>query len=307
MINIHSVISTLLCGLLLLSASSLSASDQKPASIPIRLEDGHILVWAKINDQGPFEFVIDSGGGGSHMISEAIALKAGVKLGKKSTGYSAGGAIPQRNGGKQTFSFQNGQNHLVQVYVEKYTFGAPPIGGETPLAGTLGTPLFNQYVVEFDFEHLLMRLHDINSWHQPQNTNVVKLHFGWFANVPKVRTIINGKRTKLILDTGAFAPAIITRKAARKFNLQQIRDSESISTGAARLDVTEVLAPNIKIGNQHFSNLTLLAVEPVGRGFNGHGVLGMGILACQRIWISYKHKRMYLGEKARNETCEQSQ
>ncbi len=273
---------------------------QESVGIPIELDaDGHVLVSAYVNGKGPFTFVLDSGGGGSHMISASVAAQAEVSLGKPSTGQTGSGSIQMWDGGEQKLSFVNSMGQQAQFFIEQYTFGEPPVAGQPELAGTIGTPLFDQFVVELDFANLQMVLHDPKSWTRPAQTFEVKLHFGWFSKVPRVALNINGRKTKLLLDTGAFAAAVLPPKASAKFGLAATTISGRITTGAENLTTRNMVADTVDWAGRSFAGVPLVVAE----GFSGDGVLGMGLLACHHLWISYPKKKMYLGEESTNALC----
>ena len=74
--------------LALLAAATIAAEPAKEATyeIPYKLtQPKHILVRAKINGKGPFNFIMDTGAP-ALFFTEAVAAKAGVKADEKGWG-----------------------------------------------------------------------------------------------------------------------------------------------------------------------------------------------------------------------------
>jgi hypothetical protein len=138
----------LIMGLLLLGPGSVHAGDAKKAKqetfqVPYRLtETQHVLLRAKINGKGPFNFIVDTGAP-ALFVATALAKQLGVSPDK--TGWATfekfevegGVVIPNARGRIETPFQLEGMNGLGLAGVE--------------LHGILGYNLLARFRLEFDF------------------------------------------------------------------------------------------------------------------------------------------------------------
>lgn len=133
--------------LLLLACSSSADEPKKPDGpthqVPYRLTDTkHVLVRAKINGKGPYNFIVDTGAP-ALFIATAVAKKVGVEPDDKGWGSFdrfelEGGVVVEKAKGKIADPFQlEGMNKLGLAGVE--------------LHGIIGYNLLARYRVTFDF------------------------------------------------------------------------------------------------------------------------------------------------------------
>jgi hypothetical protein len=123
-----------------------SRPDSKPGTawhIPFRLTDvKHILVRARINGKGPYNFIVDTGAP-ALFVSTAVCKKLGVEPGKDGWGTFdrfeiEGGAVIDRAKGRIADPFQlDGINRMGLAGVE--------------LHGVIGYNILARYLIELDF------------------------------------------------------------------------------------------------------------------------------------------------------------
>jgi hypothetical protein len=153
-------ISFLIAGLILCSPSLRGDEPTKPAEpkfqVPYRLTDTkHVLVRAKINGKGPFNFVLDTGAP-ALFVSTAVCRKLGVEADRGGWGTFdrfefEGGVVLTRFKGRIEDPFQlEGMNGLGLAGVE--------------LHGIIGYTVLARYRLEFDFTKTKM------TWTQLQYT-----------------------------------------------------------------------------------------------------------------------------------------
>lgn len=280
-------------------------TDSPPSAerIPITITDaGSLTVLAFVNGKGPYRFILDTGGIGSHVISERAALNADLKKGKRVGGSDAGGEVELWDGGKQTISFGGAHHHQAQINIDRYPFGEPQ-EGPMPLVGTIGSPLFANYIVEFDFKDMVMMIHDPATWTPPDNAQKVKVGFSWFSDVPTIRMKIGGEMAKLTVDTGAYAPFVLTSTFAEKAGLETIDTGDAVSTGSVILRTQRAILPPINVSGQSFANASAIVADSQSYRPTGVGVIGLGILSCQKVWFAFPKKAFYMGETYASNGC----
>src|SRR5437588_9626428 len=85
--RISSLALAVLCPLLAAAADDAPKADTKPVLVPYRLTaPKHVLIRAKINGKGPFNFILDTGAP-AVFITNKVAEKVGVKADR--TGWGA--------------------------------------------------------------------------------------------------------------------------------------------------------------------------------------------------------------------------
>ena len=133
-----------ICGLaVLLPAGALRAEEAKPVAVPYKLTaTNHVMVRVKINNKGPFNFIVDTGAP-ALFVSKEIAKKAGVTpdgegWGKFDRFELEGGLVVEKATGKVDDLFQlKGMNGMGLAGVE--------------LHGVLGYNILARYRIQYDF------------------------------------------------------------------------------------------------------------------------------------------------------------
>jgi hypothetical protein len=126
-----------------------SSMEGESTTLPIAY-DGDVIVEAKLNGQGPFAFILDTGG---HDILTPEAAKA--------LGVATSGAGVSGGAGEGTLSEQYARVELMQIgaatlrdqsyLVIPLQFDTVERGARAPLAGILGLELFERFAVELNY------------------------------------------------------------------------------------------------------------------------------------------------------------
>jgi hypothetical protein len=129
---------------------------------PIAVEAGDVLVFASINERGPFPFILDTGG---HAI---LTTDTARLLGIRGIGSGVSGG-----GGEGTIGLQFARINslrLGQADITNIPFLVIPYGkdfsdrgvGKAPIAGILGLEIFERYAVRIDYGRQRIRLTPFN-------------------------------------------------------------------------------------------------------------------------------------------------
>lgn len=166
---------------------------QASVTVPFQYLQKHIYVNAKINGQGPFLTLVDTGG--SAAIDTTFAAR--LHLPTKDLGIGRGSEDSFRVGQTSVESLQVGgiilNQHLLYVL--------PPTGDVTKSGVTLGYELFKQFVVGIDYDHHLLTLTLPDRYHAPKSAKSIPLRFE--RRLPEIEGTIDGYSGLFGIDTGS--------------------------------------------------------------------------------------------------------
>src|ERR1700739_1849348 len=128
--------------------SSATASETTRQVIPFKLIDGRILVLVRINDDGPFTFIFDSGA--SAALSPELAQRLGLPLSGTQSDSGTGAAAIETS---TTTLSQVALGSLIlrdQTVVVTSMRDMPPVFGKQQIDGIIGRPVLSKSVVEVE-------------------------------------------------------------------------------------------------------------------------------------------------------------
>jgi hypothetical protein len=188
------------------------------------------VIRARLNDQGPFEFILDTGG---HDILTPAALQA---LGLKAVGHAQSGGA-----GEGTLDEQVARIDKVQIgsaILRDQFFAVLPLDYGTterdphpPLAGIIGLELFERLVVRLDYRHAALTLFPMAQRPICRGVGVPLL---WDDDMPLVEGTIDGQPGLIAVDTGNAGSTVVQGIWATQNGLasQLKRGLETLSFGA---------------------------------------------------------------------------
>jgi hypothetical protein len=114
--------------------------------------DGEIVITAHLNGQGPFEFILDTGG--HNILSEQAARTLGLTaVGNGRSGGSGAGTILEQDVRVARLSIGGAELRDQHFFVLPLSYATLERGPRAPLAGILGLELFERFVVQIDYRH----------------------------------------------------------------------------------------------------------------------------------------------------------
>jgi hypothetical protein len=137
----------------------LPAAKSALAEFPFEGDEGPIFVQTKINQAGPFRFILDTGAYES-LVDSRAAIKAGLRLqGVQQIGGAGGSetgtSVRDIKLSLPGFEFQSAQMDALPLDALSARHGLE-------ISGILGSEIFTRNVVEIDFERKAIRLYDPN-------------------------------------------------------------------------------------------------------------------------------------------------
>jgi predicted aspartyl protease len=168
------------------------------ATVPIET-NGFVTLEARLNGQGPFAFILDTGG-------HAILTPAAAEL----LGLHPAGAGNSGGTGSGTLPIQFakvGRVEIGEVTLVNQNFFVIPLqyatverGPRPPLAGILGLELLERLAVRLDYRNHTLTFWPRDSYRPPSSAKALPITFA--DDIPLLRAQLNGISGDFALDTG---------------------------------------------------------------------------------------------------------
>jgi hypothetical protein len=269
-----------------------------PTSVPITIEGGDVIVYARINGKGPLPFILDTGG---HAILTPVAAR---DLGLQTAGAgSSGGGGAGRIGVSYTFVRRLGiggvdipnQPFLVIPYDNDFS----DRGSKQPLAGILGLEIFERLAVRIDYARATLTLYPPAMFRF--GGAGVRVPIVFQDDMPLATAAADGSPGLFGIDTGnggspiMFGPFLQNHGFLARYALG-VRATGS-GTGGAVYSSTQVLA-HLRFARRTFRDiLTYFVIAQHGGSFSSTteaGNLGYQILANFAPTFDYRQSMIYL-------------
>jgi hypothetical protein len=176
------------------------AGNDRSTTMPFKLINNHMYVEVRLNGQGPFEFLFDTGG--SNVITPTIARQLGLKPEGAFQGNGSG-EKSQDVGLVKVAREDIGGAHLDnQVFAVIALESFSNVEGK-PITGIFGYEVFKRLIVKTDYEHHQIVLSDPKGWvYAGTGTRTA---FKLKDVIPVVEGDIDGVKGNFQLDTGSRA------------------------------------------------------------------------------------------------------
>ncbi len=272
------------------------AGGAKETTFPFQLVNNHIYAQVKINGQGPYTFIFDTGG--NNIVVPSLAKTLGLKVEGHVEGRGAG------SGTMDVGFVKVGQIDIGGASIKNQLFFSAPLDAMEPIEGVtqpgmVGFETFRRFVTRIDYGAHTITLIDPKAFDPKDAGTPVKVAFD--GNVPEADGSYDGVAGKFMIDTGARSALILTVPFADKngFRAKAGKGVEA-TTGWGVGGPTRAFVEHggeLKIGDVEVSHpLTLLATDKGGAMAEGNlaGNIGGGVLKRFVITFDYEHNTMYL-------------
>lgn len=264
--------------------------------IPFKYRDNHIYLPIRVNGQGEFEFLLDSGAGGI-MISRRAAEQLGLdRLGD----------LPARGlGGYGTYGLTQIDSMNIaslSLYIKNIIIGDLDVGegrSKWSLDGILGYDFFTRFPMMIDFDRNEITI--FRSSLSGKRREGTKLEMEVYYQLPIVEARLDGYPLRVAIDLGS-QTGIILQKSARAFEaLAQKIDSASMMYSIGGVGgITQVRGGRLDSlwlgGLLIDSPMVLLSGDFESAPLPEYieGLIGMEILKRFNLFIDYPAREIYL-------------
>lgn len=200
--------------------------------VPFDLYHNSILVKVKVDGQGPFNMLLDTGVNPS-VIDRRTAKALGVKMSAQGEPGSGTGSDVNLAYECSLPKVEIGPLEATNVEALAMNLSKTSAALGKPLQGVLGYSLFKGRVVQFDYPKRVARFYPSNPSPQPASSNDTTLSFTYQDDILLGGITVNGKNVIATLDTGCNGSFQLTPKAIAQLGLEkELREAEvSHSTG----------------------------------------------------------------------------
>lgn len=184
-------------------------------TVPIKLINNHIYGEVKVNGQGPFTFIFDTGG--HNILTPPIAKQLGLKVEGDLPTTGAGEGVMQggfTNGVTLDVGNATVKNQLMVVFPLDTLSNIEGV----PMPGMVGYETFRRFVTRIDYGAHTLTLIDPKKFDPKDAGTPVKFVFN--GHIPEIRGTIEGITAKFDIDTGARTELTITKPFAAQHKLR---------------------------------------------------------------------------------------
>jgi len=166
-------------------------------TVPFALINNHIYLDVRLNGQGPFRLLCDTGG------SNVVTPELVKTLGLKSEGTVEGTGVGEKSedvGLTKVSSLQVGDVTLADQVFAVFNLSAMKEVEDVPIQGLIGYEVFRRFVVTIDYENSRLTLTLPGSFAYKGTGTVVPFKFN--GTIPQVEGELDGIPGKFDIDTG---------------------------------------------------------------------------------------------------------
>ena len=258
--------------------------------------DGFIVVEARLNGQGPYAFILDTGGRAE--VTPEVAQRLGLQL----TGAgSAGGA------GTGTLRFQFAKLDRLDiggVSLRDQAVAVVPLGydtiergGRAPFAGILGLELFERFAVTLDYRGHTATFRPSKTFRRP--AGAFRLPVTFDDDMPLVPGRIDGRDGLIAIDTGLPEPLVVQPVWAERNGLNtRLRAGLPLIASGASGGSFALFAnrANLTFGPTALQQIVTYYAEGAGGSLASRsqaGMLGNDVLANFRVTFDYQRGEVW--------------
>ncbi len=272
-------------------------------------ESNLIIVPIKINGEGPYNFILDTGSESGMVFDKWVIGENNLVNARTVPVYAADGNkvtdLWVANNLSIKFPGVSGVQQSMLVLQENFIDIENVIGVQAH--GILGSEIFNRFVVEVDYDKKLLRLYNPKDFRVPKGFKKVPITLENFR--PFVKATVKQEKTKsaevkLLIDTGASSALFLD--ATKHDNIHLPEKTVDHTLGRALVGVIEGKIGRVKrfnLGKFKFKKVTTSFPENwiVSKTGNKnpktnprHGTVGSEILSRFRVIFDYHEKAIYL-------------
>ncbi len=262
--------------------------------VPIEF-DGDVIVEAKLNGQGPFAFIVDTGG--HDLLTPEAARALGLTpVGAGLSGGAGEGTLPEQYARVERVDI-GGMRMRNQLFsVIPLQFDTVERGARPALAGILGLELFERLVVQLNYRDRTLAFWPVSGFHHEGAGSAVPVLFS--DHEPLLVAKIDGMPGDVGLDTGNSGALVVQGIWADAHGLKErMRSGFPVpSFGSGGISTSWSSRADFQIAGELFSRVIAYYAADAKGAFSSRtesGNVGNDILASFALTFDYTHGRVW--------------
>jgi hypothetical protein len=279
------------------STRAAAASATGPVTIPITIEKGKLHLRGRVNGSQPLDLIFDTGADTCVLYPSAKSKGAQMTFDGTVSNAGTGGITVRQISRNNHIEIADLQwTHEPFIFIERQA---------DPADGIIGYTVFENRVVEFDYDRMVMIVHDSLPAHAAEYTNTAMPYAGSLTAVDVV--MASGERTwsgPFILDTAGTGTMMVNQAFATANNmhgaLRKVGTSVARGVGSAPIHSNQLMLPKLELAG-HALNDVPIHVELPSEGNKAPpgGVLCMEVLSRFNTILDYPSNQAYFKPSAR--------
>jgi predicted aspartyl protease len=273
----------------------------KSAKVKFRLAGGAqplILLPVHVNDQGPFDFILDTGAGTS-LLSSDLSQQLKVKVVGSKEGQSAGGKISVSLAKVDSLAVGEAKLEEVDVGIVDLTHIGKTIGAK--IDGDLGYNFLKHFRIAIDYRECVIRFDDpkrVESFGRTPQTEVAMRLASPAKPLVLVDVHANGRGPfQFAIDTGTSTTAI-TPELAKQLGVAS-SPIGPVTTGGAHVDVTAGRLKSFQVGGAKVDKMAVVVANffdmlSTAVGTKLDGIVGYNFLRNYQVVFDYPNELLSL-------------
>jgi predicted aspartyl protease len=272
------------------------------AKVTFRLAGGAqplILLPVEVNDEGPFEFILDTGAGTS-LLSPELGQKLGIKVIGSKEGQSAGGAVSVSLAKVDSLAVGSTKLDDVDVGLVDLSHVGRTIGAT--IDGDLGYNFLKHFRITLDYRRNEIRFDDPKRFELAGQSTALTQVAMRLASPAKplilVEVYANGQGPfQFAIDTGTSTTAI-TPELAKQLGVAS-SPIGAATTGGAQVEVTAGVLQSLQVGGARIDNSTVVVADffamlSAAVGAKLDGIVGYNFLRNYKVALDYPNESLSL-------------
>jgi predicted aspartyl protease len=271
------------------------------ARLKFRLAGGAqplILLPVRVNDQGPFDFILDTGAGTS-LLSSELAQRLGVEIVASKEGQTAGGKVAIKLGRVASLAAGRAELKNVDVGIVDLTPIGRAVGAKVD--GDLGYNFLKHHRITIDYHSGEITFEDPKRIERLQNAAQTEVPIR-LASAAKPLILVdvyaNGRGPfQFAIDTGTSTSAI-TPELAVKLGIET-SPLAPVTTSGTNIDVTTGTLRSFQVGGAAIDNMAAIVgnflqmlSEAIGTKLDG--IVGYNFLRNYKVVLDYPNQTLSL-------------
>lgn len=283
--------------------------DRVRDTIAFKNESNLIVIPVKINGNGPFKFILDTGSESGMIFDQNIVDTEYVVENRKVPIFSGDGDLVTELlvARELDLSFGNirGKSQSLLVFQE-YNLDIKNALGVDAM-GILGSELFNRFIIEVNYEQELLIFHDPKSFKVPRGYKKVDVDIQDSRPFVEVQIKQKGERktrVNLLVDSGASSPLFLDAEGNANIQFPKENINHTVGNGIAGIIEGKVgRIKHLRIGSFKFRKVVTSfpinwdvqkEVRDPDDQLIRYGTIGSDALARFHVIYDYFHEAIYL-------------